>query len=126
MKLFKHTAAVVAAGAVITPTAEGHGKGCNTLACDVRVAHKMGLRHKLKVIAPYKGWLAKIRACESGSRWQIATGNGFYGAYQFTQKSWQAVGGRGMPQNASRVEQSYRAVLLLKAQGPTAWPVCSR
>src|SRR3954453_19350979 len=47
------------------------------------------------------GVLASIRRCESGGNYATDTGNGFYGAYQFTQSSWEAVGGSGNPAAAS-------------------------
>lgn len=67
----------------------------------------------------------ELAACESGDNWAINTGNGFYGGLQFTLSSWQAVGGTGLPSNASREEQIYRAGLLQSRQGWGAWPVCS-
>jgi len=79
-----------------------------------------------RVVRPYRPWLARVASCESGGRWHIATGNGFYGGVQFTASSWRAVGGRGLPHWASRLEQSYRAVRLLHLQGAGAWPVCGR
>lgn len=33
-------------------------------------------------------WLLKLRTCESGGNYAINTGNGFYGAYQFTIATW--------------------------------------
>lgn len=79
-----------------------------------------------KAVRPYRAWIARTAACESGGRWHIATGNGFYGGLQFTLPSWRAVGGRGMPHHASRLEQEFRAVRLLHIQGAGAWPVCGR
>lgn len=79
---------------------------------------------RLRAIRPYRAWLARTRACESGGRYSTSTGNGFFGAYQFTVRSWYAAGGRGMPHLAGRREQDYRAVRLLHIQGPGAWPVC--
>lgn len=67
----------------------------------------------------------QIAACESGGNWHINTGNGFYGGLQFTLSSWQAVGGSGLPSNASRGEQIARAKILQARQGWGAWPVCS-
>lgn len=77
-----------------------------------------------KTVRPYLPWLNRTGRCESGNRWWIATGNGFYGEFQFTYSSWHAVGGRGWPHWATRLEQRYRAVLLLRLQGRGAWPVC--
>lgn len=33
-------------------------------------------------------WLYKLRTCESGGNYAINTGNGFYGAYQFMDSTW--------------------------------------
>lgn len=67
----------------------------------------------------------RIAACESGGNWAINTGNGFYGGLQFTLGSWRAVGGSGLPSQASREEQIARAQMLQARQGWGAWPVCS-
>lgn len=101
--------------------------GCNTRMCVTRVqsrTHRRTLRRWERVARPYRAWLAKVRQCESGGRYGTSTGNGFYGAYQFTRSSWHGVGGRGLAHEAPPVEQDYRAVLLLKQQGRGAWPVC--
>jgi LysM repeat protein len=66
-----------------------------------------------------------LAACESGGNWAINTGNGFYGGLQFTLSSWQAVGGSGYPNQASRDEQIARAQILQSRQGWGAWPACS-
>ena len=82
---------------------------------------------KRHVVRPYRGWLASTRHCETrGLRFPYLadTGNGFFGAYQFTRSSWRAVGGRGEPNHATHTEQDYRAVKLLHLQGRGAWPVC--
>jgi len=70
------------------------------------------------------GSLATIRSCESNGNYSTNTGNGFYGAYQFTQSSWQSVGGTGNPAAASPAEQDQRAQMLMAQQGSSAWPVC--
>ena len=67
----------------------------------------------------------QLAQCESGGNWAINTGNGFYGGLQFTLSSWQAVGGSGMPNQASREEQIARAQILQSRQGWGAWPACS-
>jgi hypothetical protein len=67
-----------------------------------------------------------LAQCESGGNWQINTGNGYYGGLQFLPESWQAVGGTGLPHQATREEQILRATLLQQRQGWGAWPVCSR
>jgi hypothetical protein len=70
--------------------------------------------------------LQAIAACESGGNPQTDTGNGFYGKYQFTLSTWQAVGGSGNPAQASEAEQDRRAAALLAQAGPGQWPVCGR
>jgi resuscitation-promoting factor RpfB len=37
-------------------------------------------------------WLAKLRGCESGGNYQDNTGNGYYGAYQFSSGTWNSLG----------------------------------
>jgi hypothetical protein len=70
--------------------------------------------------------LEAIAACESGGNPQTDTGNGFYGKYQFTLATWQAVGGSGNPAQASEAEQDRRAAVLLAQAGPGQWPVCGQ
>lgn len=117
-------------------------KGCHSRSCDKRMDRKQHRRAvairkrraeraarrydtmRRNYTRPYRGWLYSTRMCESGGRYGISTGNGFYGAYQFTLQSWAAVGGRGMPHLNAPLEQDYRAVRLLHLQGRGAWPVC--
>jgi hypothetical protein len=67
----------------------------------------------------------QLAECESGGQWDTATGNGFEGGLQFTQSSWQEVGGEGSPAAASREEQIMRADMLYQVQGYAAWPSCA-
>lgn len=54
--------------------------------------------------APVSGtlgtWLAKLRQCESGGNYQDNTGNGYYGAYQFSLGTWNRIGYSGLPSDA--------------------------
>lgn len=70
--------------------------------------------------------LEAIAACESGGNPSTDTGNGFYGKYQFTQSTWQSVGGTGNPAAAPEAEQDRRAAMLLAQSGSSPWPVCGR
>ena len=70
--------------------------------------------------------LEAIAACESGGNYSANTGNGFYGAYQFTQETWASVGGTGNPAAASPAEQDARAAQLYAQSGSTPWPVCGQ
>jgi hypothetical protein len=62
--------------------------------------------------------------CESTNNWSANTGNGFFGGIQFTQNSWEWVGGTGRADHASREEQIYRGALLWEIQTWRAWPGC--
>jgi len=67
-----------------------------------------------------------IAQCESGGNPATDTGNGFYGKYQFTLATWQAVGGSGNPAQAPEAEQDRRAAMLYASAGAGQWPVCGR
>lgn len=68
-------------------------------------------------------WAALAR-CESGGR-ASAVDPPFYGMYQFRLGTWQAVGGKGLPSDASASEQTYRAQLLYqRSSWQSQWPVC--
>jgi hypothetical protein len=117
---------VLAALALALPSWDGH---CQTDNCErhmrARVHAKTVERWRTRV-APVDGYLTRIARCESGLRWHIATGNGYFGGLQFSLRSWAAVGGRGYPHHATPLEQKYRATRLARLQGWSAWPVCSR
>ena len=68
----------------------------------------------------------RVAACESGGRWSINTGNGYYGGLQFSPATWKANGGVGMPNQASREEQIRVAETVLERQGLGAWPDCGK
>ena len=76
------------------------------------------------VVASGSAW-DRLAQCEAGGNWAANTGNGYYGGLQFSLSSWQAVGGSGLPSDASREEQIMRAEQLRAAQGWGAWPACS-
>jgi nucleoid-associated protein YgaU len=70
-----------------------------------------------------------LAQCESGGRWNVNTGNGYYGGVQFSAGTWQAYGGTQFAARAdlaSREQQIAVAGRVLAGQGPGAWPSCSR
>lgn len=67
-----------------------------------------------------------LAQCEAGGNWSINTGNGYYGGLQFSASSWRAVGGQGLPHQASRETQIAMGERLRSSQGWGAWPACSR
>jgi hypothetical protein len=67
---------------------------------------------------------SQIRQCESGGNYSTNTGNGFYGAYQFTQQTWNGLGYSGVPSSASPATQDQAAAKLMAQSGAGQWPVC--
>jgi resuscitation-promoting factor RpfA len=70
-----------------------------------------------------------LAQCESGGRWNVNTGNGYYGGVQFSAGTWRAYGGTQYAPRAdlaSREQQIAVAQRVLASQGPGAWPACSR
>jgi len=71
----------------------------------------------------------RVAKCESGNRWHINTGNGYYGGLQFSSSTWKGFGGRkygSQAHKATKAEQIAIARRVLAVQGPRAWPTCSR
>jgi LysM repeat protein len=77
--------------------------------------------------AGLSGVWACIAQHESGGNPATNTGNGFYGAFQFTLASWQAVGGPpGLPSNYPLSVQLHYAEVLQARSGWGNWPVTSQ
>lgn len=70
--------------------------------------------------------LAGLRACESGGNYSTNTGNGYYGAYQFSAPTWRSLGLSGLPHQASAAQQDAAVLQLAARSGWNQWPVCSR
>ena len=71
------------------------------------------------------GVWAQLAQCESGGNPTTNTGNGFYGMYQFTLSTWRALGGTGLPSEASAAEQTRLAQKLQASAGWGQWPACA-
>lgn len=71
------------------------------------------------------GVWAQLRQCESGGNYQENTGNGFYGAYQFTQQTWNGMGYPGRPDQEPPALQDQAAQQLQARSGWGQWPACS-
>ncbi len=78
--------------------------------------------------ASYSGsgvWGA-LAQCESGGNPSAVSANGlYYGLYQFSLGTWAAVGGSGLPSQASPAEQTQRAQTLQARSGWGQWPHCA-
>jgi peptidoglycan hydrolase-like protein with peptidoglycan-binding domain len=63
-----------------------------------------------------------IVQCESGGNYSaVNSSSGAGGAYQILPSTWQAYGGQGLPQNASKSEQDRIAGEIYARQGGSAW-----
>ncbi|GGY47806.1 hypothetical protein GCM10010363_30630 [Streptomyces omiyaensis] len=70
-----------------------------------------------------------VAECESSGRWNVNTGNGYYGGLQFWQPTWIEYGGLKYARRAdlaTRQQQITVAEDVLRVQGWGAWPVCSK
>ena len=66
-----------------------------------------------------------LAQCESGGNPRAVNPSGkYHGLYQFSQQTWNGVGGSGVPSQASPDEQTYRAKLLYNRSGAGQWPSC--
>ncbi|MEO7982162.1 MAG: ubiquitin-like domain-containing protein, partial [Sporichthyaceae bacterium] len=71
-------------------------------------------------------WAALANCESSGNPRAYNSAGPFYGLYQFMESTWHAVGGVGLPTDASSSEQTYRAQILYNRSGAGQWPVCGR
>ena len=84
------------------------------------------LKAQKRRVEPSDEQWRKLRFCESTEQYDISTGNGYYGAYQFDLVTWVGVGGEGDPSKAPPEEQDARARYLYHLNGWYPWPVCGR
>ena len=70
--------------------------------------------------------LEAVRWCESMNDYATDTGNGYYGAYQFSLKTWEWLGYWGYPSEADPAIQDQAAIDLYNYSNWDAWPSCSR
>lgn len=77
-------------------------------------------------VSPTPEQWENLRDCESRGHggYTADTGNGYFGAYQFDQATWESVGGVGNPATNTPAEQDLRAHILWMERGSQPWPVC--
>jgi Transglycosylase-like domain len=109
-----------------------------TAAGLTRTPNRVPLKPKVALptsVAPVGGYSGTpdwygIAACESGGRWDVNTGNGYWGGLQFAPSTWFAYGGGPFdgtgPFPYSSSEQIAVGERVFAAQGPGAWPNCFR
>jgi hypothetical protein len=71
------------------------------------------------------GDFAAIRRCESSDDYALDSGNGYYGAYQFSLSTWENLGGSGLPNAAPASSQDAAAYKLYQSSGWASWPECA-
>jgi hypothetical protein len=91
----------------------------------VRIRPRVALATRPLIPLTDQVW-ARLRHCESGGRYDINTGNGFYGAYQFVPSTWRGLGFPGMPHHAPPHVQDEAAQKLQARSGWGQWPACTR
>lgn len=96
-------------------------RGATTLATAAAVAGGVVLVPTAAHADPSASDWLRLRQCESSNNYKTNTGNGYYGAYQFSLGTWQSVGGSGYPSNASVGEQDARALILYRERGWQPW-----
>ncbi|MCK2237945.1 MULTISPECIES: transglycosylase family protein [unclassified Crossiella] len=70
-----------------------------------------------------------LAKCESGGRWNVNTGNGFYGGLQFDRGTWLSNGGGAYApyaHQATREQQIAVAERLYAARKLQPWPSCGK
>ncbi len=87
--------------------------------------HHLAARRHDRRYEPLGGVWAALRSCESGGNYLTDTGNGYYGAYQFSLGTWQGLGFSGLPSQAPPALQDQAAMRLETLRGWSPWPVCS-
>lgn len=75
---------------------------------------------------PTNAQLYALRMCESTDDYGINTGNGYYGAYQFSPVTWWWLGYTGYPHDAAPWVQDEAARYLWSLMGWSPWPSCAR
>jgi len=89
-----------------------------------RFSYRPVIRAKA-IVATGDLW-ARLRACESGGSYTRNSGNGYYGAYQFSASTWHNLGYSGLPHQADPATQDEAAQKLQARSGWGQWPACSR
>jgi hypothetical protein len=105
---------------------------CNTWACVQRVNRKRAWRARnywkrqfYRLSAWDQAWARRISTCESGNR-QVAREGGFLSYFQWVLSTWHMAGGSGNPENVGWYEQAVRAVRWRNRTSTMQWPACSR
>jgi peptidoglycan hydrolase-like protein with peptidoglycan-binding domain len=76
--------------------------------------------------ADAKAILDQLAQCESGGNVAAESRDGrYFGKYQFSIATWEAMGGTGSPAEAAEATQDALAFKLYQQRGTAPWPSCS-
>ena len=79
----------------------------------------------VSIPADAKAVLDQIAQCESGGNIAAESPNGrYFGKYQFSLPTWEAMGGTGSPAQADEATQDALAYKLYEQRGTAPWPTC--
>lgn len=109
--------------------ADGIAGPATLAALGLGAAPKNGSLESAKPINPedVAAVLAKIADCESGGNPTAVSPSGQYrGKYQFSQATWESLGGTGDPAEADENVQDMYAAGLYQQRGLAPWPACSQ
>ncbi len=70
--------------------------------------------------------LYKLRLCEAGGIYTRNSGNGYFGAYQYSLSTWNNYGGYERPDLAPAEVQDAKAQADIARRGFAPWPACAR
>jgi hypothetical protein len=70
--------------------------------------------------------LAQLRYCEAGGIYTRNSGNGYYGAYQYSISTWNNYGGYARADLAPAEVQDAKVIADVARRGFTPWPACAR
>jgi peptidoglycan hydrolase-like protein with peptidoglycan-binding domain len=85
-----------------------------------------GLDSVAAIPADAKAILDQLAQCESGGNIAAESRDGrYFGKYQFSIATWEAMGGTGSPAEAPEATQDALAYKLYQQRGTAPWPSCS-
>lgn len=127
--IFPNQVIAIPSGSTLTSDVTSSGSGSQTVSVNQTQSVSTSTESAPAVSAPAvspSGVWGCIGAHESGNNPSTNTGNGYYGAFQFTPSTWAAAGGGpGLPSNYSYSDQLGVAQRVQEQQGWGAWPVSS-
>jgi hypothetical protein len=103
-----------------------HAAQAASAAAKKKTPRKVTTTVRRPVVVPGSDVWAKLRFCEAGGDYTRNSGNGYYGAYQFSISTWANYGGFVRPDTAPPAVQDAKAQATQAARGWTPWPACAR